>query len=137
VSGISRFQRALLQDGYLNTDYEQITGVTLLLYVLQPHLDRSPRIDLIKPTGGATVHGTYFLDAEPSFYSGVRRMAFEVTGRRSKKTVMYQATFSPFGWYYQWDTTQVADGTYSVRAIAHKGAGKSKDSQAVTIKVAN
>jgi hypothetical protein len=144
ASGINRFQRVLLQDGYVITDYEQFTGVTLLLYTLTPQFRiTTPRkvvhklrvVELAQPKNGAAVHGTYLLDAPAPV--GVTKVEFEVTGGALKNAIIGPATSSLVGWYFLWDSRQVPNGRYTLRAIAYNAAGKSSRSRAATIRVAN
>ena len=96
-----------------------------------------PVIMVARPIRGATIHGKSILDATADFYTGVTKIEFEVTGGALKNAMTYPTTDSKYGWYYWWDTTQVANGTYTVRAIAYNAAGKSSSSKPATIRVAN
>jgi peptidoglycan/LPS O-acetylase OafA/YrhL len=100
-------------------------------------IDPLAAVELVRPRNGATIHGNYILDAVSSFDTGVTKIEIEVTGGALKNAMIDPATFSRYGWYYQWDTTQVANGTYTVRAIAFNAAGKSSSSKAATIRVVN
>jgi peptidoglycan/LPS O-acetylase OafA/YrhL len=96
-----------------------------------------PVIKVARPKSGATVHGVSVLDATANFYTGVTKIDLEVTGGSLRTATTYPATVSKYGWFYLWNTAQVANGTYSVRAIAYNAAGQTSRSKAVSIRVLN
>jgi hypothetical protein len=101
------------------------------------NIDPLPVIKVVRPKPGATIHGHYVLDATTSFYTGVTKIEFEVTGGSLKHAMIDPTGVFVFGRYYVWNTTKVGNGTYSIRAIAYNGAGESTRSKAVTIRVVN
>jgi hypothetical protein len=101
------------------------------------NIDPLPMIKVVRPTSGATVHGAYLLDATASFYTGVTKIEFEITGGALKNSMIGQATAFRFGQGFTWDTRRVTNGTYTVRAIAYNAAGMSSSSKGVTIRVVN
>jgi peptidoglycan/LPS O-acetylase OafA/YrhL len=101
------------------------------------NIDPLPVIEVDRPKSGAAVHGTYLLNATASFYTGVTKIEFEITGGALKKPMIGPATAWQFGQAYLWDTSQVRNGTYTVRAIAYNAAGKSSSSKGVKIRVVN
>lgn len=44
---------------------------------------------------------------------------------------------TPYGWIAKWNTTSVANGTYSLRSIAYDASGLSRLSKRVPITVKN
>jgi len=98
-------------------------------------IDALPVLDLARPLRDATIHDDCLLDATAPFYNGVTKVEFEVTGGVFKNAIIGPATFSKYGWFYHWNTTQVANGTYTLRAIAYNAAGKSSSSKVSTIRV--
>lgn len=76
----------------------------------------APSVALSSPAPGATVGGSVALQATPADYQGVTRVEFRVGD-----TLLRTATAAP--WTANWDTTRVADGTYTVTVRAYDAKG--------------
>jgi Bacterial Ig domain/Repeat of unknown function (DUF5648) len=89
----------------------------------------APTVGIASPTAG-TVSGTVTVSANASDNVGVTRVDFYVNGSLagSDSATPYQ---------YSWNTTSVANGTATLRAIAYDAAGNAGQSSLVSVTVAN
>ena len=93
-------------------------------------VDRTaPVISIASPTGG-TVSGSVPVDVNYSDNKGVVRVDLYVNGR---KTI--EDTQPPFA--FAWDTTTLADGSYTLAAYAFDAAGNQGTSSTVQVTVKN
>jgi hypothetical protein len=69
----------------------------------------------------------------------VTQVSYEVSGGPANLSDDVIATATPtlFGWFATWNTTGVADGTYTLQSVASYGGGVSGTSSPVTITVSN
>jgi hypothetical protein len=95
------------------------------------------RTDILLPANGATVSGHAVLDAAVIVDVPPSKVTFEITGTSGRYRVIARARATLAGWIYRWDTTRVANGTYSVRSEGFVASRKPSDSPAVTITVKN
>jgi hypothetical protein len=87
------------------------------------------------PSNNATVSGTsQILDAGAS--SGVTQVQYEISGGTLTDSVIATATPTIYGWLAKWNTTTVANGTYTLQSVASSN-GVSGTSAPVTISVNN
>jgi hypothetical protein len=87
------------------------------------------------PSNNATVSGTsQILDAGAS--SGVTQVQYEISGGTLTDSVIATATPTIYGWLAKWNTTTVANGTYTLQSVASSN-GVSGTSAPVTIGVNN
>jgi len=90
---------------------------------------------VVLPSDGATVSGPQGLGAITS--AGVTQVQFEVTGGDLNNSVIATATPTKYGWLAHWMTTNVPDGTYTLRSVASNPDRDHGTSPSVTITVAN
>ena len=64
-------------------------------------------------------------------------MQFEVSGGSLSDHVVGTATLTLYGWIAEWNTTTVADGTYTLNSVATEVGGTTATSPGITITVAN
>jgi hypothetical protein len=89
----------------------------------------APDTSITSPTAGATVSGVLQINAVASDDRGViARVEFYVGG-----TYLGSDTTAPYSW--NWDTTKVVTGSYSLKAIAYDPATNSKTSAYVQVTV--
>ena len=89
---------------------------------------------VVVPSNGATVSGTQVvLDATTS--SAVTQVQFELRGRTGSVVVTATPTF--YGWLTEWDSSTVANGTYSLQSIATSSGGQTSTSPGIRITVNN
>ena len=87
------------------------------------------------PSNNATVSGTsQILDAGAS--SGVTQVQYEITGGTLTDSVIATGTPTVYGWLAKWNTTTVANGTYTLQSVATSD-GVSGTSAPLTIDVNN
>lgn len=96
---------------------------------------QSPSTAVLVPANGVTVSGTQIaLDASAS--AGVTKVQFELTGGSLSDSVIATATPTGYGWFAEWNSTTVADGTYTLQSVA-TGHGTSATSPGVSITLFN
>ncbi|HEY5877444.1 MAG TPA: Ig-like domain-containing protein [Nakamurella sp.] len=90
-----------------------------------------PTVSITAPTAGATVSGTVTAAADAADNVGVTSVQFQVDGANvgaADPSAPYSA---------QWDTTAVANGAHTIRAIARDAAGNTATSTVVGVTVSN
>jgi hypothetical protein len=97
----------------------------------------APTTSVVIPSNGATVAGTTPLDASASDDVSVSKVEFHLTGGSYHDTLIGVATQTQYGWIYNWDTTAVPNGGYTLNSIAVDPAGNIGRSAGVNIIVAN
>jgi hypothetical protein len=96
-----------------------------------------PKTKVVLPSNNASVSGSQSLDATAT--SGVTQVDYEVSGGPENLTDDVVATGTPtlYGWLASWNTTGVANGTYTLQSVASYGGGVSGTSAPITITVSN
>ena len=90
----------------------------------------APKAVVVSPTDGATVSGTTVVSVTASDNLAVTRVDLLIAGK------VYSAdTTAPYS--FAWDTTQLADGWYTLSAIAYDAAGNSGQSNVFMVLVSN
>jgi uncharacterized protein YjbI with pentapeptide repeats len=112
-----------------SSDVSASTGITLTVDNAPP----STTVGL--PANGATVKGGQWLDAGAS--SGVTKVVYELTGGTLKQAVIATATPTSVGWLAYFDSTTVADGSYTLQSVASYAGGVSGTSAGVAITIGN
>jgi hypothetical protein len=93
---------------------------------------------VLVPSNGATLSGTAkVLDASASGTADVTSVQFEVTGGSLSNDVIGTATPSLYGWYVVWNTTTVANGTYTLQSVATEIGGTTATSPGISVTVQN
>jgi hypothetical protein len=88
------------------------------------------------PNPGATVSGTVLLDAAPAS-SNISAVSFVATGGTSNKIQIAKARLSLGGWGAEWTSSNLANGTYQIAAIAYNSEGRHTTSPAIVVTVKN
>ena len=87
---------------------------------------------------GATLSGNAVLDAKAVGYFTVTKVEFRLTGGSQHDTLIGTGVgLTRFGWITRWNTTTVANGTYTLQSVAYDVAGRSGHSNGITITVKN
>lgn len=96
-----------------------------------PQTDTTPpTVAIASPAGGTIVKGTASINVSASDNIGVTKVELYING------VLYATdTASPYS--FIWDTTTVADGTYTIAAYAYDAAGNVAQSSQIAVKVSN
>ena len=92
---------------------------------------------MVRPANGAKVSGTTLLDATATGFYRVTKVEFRLTGGSHHDTLIAGGYRTLYGWLAKWNTTSVANGTYSVQSIAYDATGVSRLSSSITITVKN
>ena len=78
-----------------------------------------PATAVVLPANNATVSGSATLDALAS--PGVTKVQYELSGGTLTNAVIATATPTIYGWVASWNTTTVANGTYTLQSLAVLG----------------
>jgi|HubBroStandDraft_6_1064221.scaffolds.fasta_scaffold66454_1 hypothetical protein len=112
-----------------------ILGAAMSTVPLEVAGAQAPSTAVLVPSNGATVSGTsVVLDAGAS--AGVTQVQFELTGGSLTDSVIATATATYYGWIAEWNSTTVADGTYTLQSVATEGTS-STTSTGISITVSN
>jgi hypothetical protein len=90
----------------------------------------APVVALTAPGNNSTVSGTVAITASASDNIGVSMVEFYRNG-----ALLFASNVAPYT--FNWGTTSVADGSYTLMAVAHDNAGNSKQSANVAVVVSN
>jgi hypothetical protein len=99
-----------------------------------------PTTAVIYPSTGSSLQGTSaLLDATASAPDGaaIAKVQFALTGGPYSRAIIGIATPTYYGYLFQWNTTGVTDGQYTLRSLATDAAGNTAYSPGITIKVTN
>jgi hypothetical protein len=94
-----------------------------------------PTTNVIVPSNGATLTGSQYLDALAS--NNVTTVEFHLTGGTLNNALIATAAPTYYGWLTSWNTTTVANGTYTLQSVAYYASGASGTSTGTTIMVNN
>jgi hypothetical protein len=97
---------------------------------------QSPSTVVTIPTNDTTVSGvSQLLDAAVSPMAS--QVHYEISGGTLTDSIVAAATPTYYGWLARWNTTTVANGTYSLQSVASYPGGENVTSSPVTIMVSN
>jgi hypothetical protein len=91
----------------------------------------APTVSLTAPANGATVSGAVTVSASASDNVGIAGVQF----KRGTTNIGSEDTSSPYS--VSWDTTALANGSYTLTAVARDAAGNSTTSAPITVTVSN
>ena len=111
-----------------NTSNLSTTSSSVTVNVNNP---TPPTVSLSAPTANSTVSGTTTITAAASDAQAISNVQFKLDGANLGSPV----TTAPYS--LSWDTTQVANGTHSLSAVATNSSNLSTTSTAVTVTVSN
>jgi uncharacterized protein YjbI with pentapeptide repeats len=96
-----------------------------------------PTTTVVLPSNNASASGNQYLDATAS--PGVTQVTYEVSGGPANLSndVIATGTPTPYGWLAAWNTTGVANGTYTLQSVASYAGGVTGTSPPITLTVAN
>jgi uncharacterized protein YjbI with pentapeptide repeats len=98
----------------------------------------NPMTSVIIPSAGAAVSGTSSaLDASASSTPGIASVIFELSGGTLSNQVIAKGTATYYGWLTEWNTTTVANGSYTLQSVATDKDGAQATSSPVSITVNN
>jgi hypothetical protein len=100
-----------------------------------------PTVSVVLPSNDATLSGSTGLDAAAYDSAPVTKVVYELTGGTLSNQVIATPTPTPtptyYGWLAEWNTTTVANGTYSVVAVATDADNNTDTSTPITVTVDN
>jgi hypothetical protein len=96
-----------------------------------------PTTSVLVPQNNATLSGSTFLDAAASDAAGVTGVEFHLTGGTLIDSPISAAAPTLFGWIGGWDTTSVANGSYTLDSVATDVEGFTAQSAGITVDVNN
>ena len=96
-----------------------------------------PTTSVTVPSNGATVAGGTWVGAVAQSPIELLSVRFEVSGGSVSDLAVATATDTDRGWIGAWDTTDVANGTYTLESVATDTDGTSVASAGVTVIVDN
>ena len=110
------------------------------LHTVAPGARRSfvtapPVSDVVKPTANEQLEGRQYLLAGASASLGIKKVLFRITG--DGHTLVENARSFAYGWLGGWNTTKVANGTYTVQSVAYGVSGQVTTSPGVVVHVRN
>jgi hypothetical protein len=97
----------------------------------------APTTSVLIPSGGATVSGNALLDASASDPGGVAKVQFALTGGSLNQAVLGTAVPTLYGYLFSFNTTTVANGTYTLESVASDTAGNTGYSPGIEVTVNN
>jgi hypothetical protein len=93
---------------------------------------------VLVPSNGASLKGTAVLDASAAGPQAVTGVSFKLSGGSlSKPVVVGTAVGTLIGWLARWNTTGVANGTYSLQSVATETGGTTATSPKISVTVSN
>jgi acetyl esterase/lipase len=82
---------------------------------LESHLF-APTTTIVLPSANAILSGSQYLDATAS--PGLSKVQYELTGQGLTNNVVASGTPTLYGWLAAWNTTNVPNGSYTLRSVA-------------------
>ena len=112
-------------------------GHAELALAFESVIDQPPTTSVLIPSGGATVSGNALLDASASGAGLVAQVQFALTGGSLNQTVLGTAAPTLYGYLFGFNTTTVANGTYTLQSVASDTAGNTGYSPGIQVTVNN
>ena len=96
-----------------------------------------PTTAVLVPSNGASLSGSTYLDASASNATSVKFLLFGGSYGYAAQVVCSATTSTAYGWLCSWNTTTVADGSYTLLSEAFNSTGSAFSSSGVRISVSN
>jgi hypothetical protein len=98
-----------------------------------------PTTNVLLPSNGATIISGSWLDASATspVGLGIASVVFEVSGNGVNNLVVSSSVPTLYGYLGAWDSSDVANGTYSLQSVATDTLGQSTTSAPITVTVQN
>jgi hypothetical protein len=92
---------------------------------------------VLVPSNGATLSGTKVLDASATGNAVITSVQFELSNGSVTDEVIGTAAPSLYGWFVKWNSTAVANGTYTLQSVATETGGTTAPSPGISVTVQN
>jgi hypothetical protein len=92
---------------------------------------------VVLPANNATISGKATLETVVKAYYELSKFQYFLTGEDHHSTLIAEGVPTPFGPIVRWNTTNVANGTYSLQCVVYDEFGASTRSAAITITINN
>ncbi len=92
---------------------------------------------MLRPANGETVKGTVLLDAKATDYFALTGVHFYLSGPSFSDRLIGQGVQSLYGWLALWNTTKLANGTYTLHSVVNDSIGRTDQSDNITVTVSN
>jgi peptidoglycan/LPS O-acetylase OafA/YrhL len=97
-----------------------------------------PSTSILVPSNDASVSGAHVvLDAGASDNFGVTKVDFHLTGGTLHNVLIGTGYPESFGWFTEWNSTTVPNGTYTLQSDAYDSFGEKGVSVPISVTVAN
>jgi hypothetical protein len=94
-----------------------------------------PSTSVLIPSAGATLSGgSALLDASAP---GASSVTFELTGGTLSNQMIASGTLALWGWYVQWNSANVVNGTYTLQSVATEPGGSTVTSAPISVTISN
>jgi hypothetical protein len=111
-------------------------AVAVSVLPIQVASAQTPSTTVVLPSSGTTVSGIkQYLDATAT--SGATQVQYELTGGSLSDQVIATATLTFVGWAAAWNTTTVANGSYTLDSVASYPGGVTATSAPIPMTVDN
>jgi len=101
-------------------------------------IGQAPFTSILTPSNGTALRGTSaVLDASASAAAGVATVQFAITGGPYTQSVIGTAVPTLYGYIFEWNTTGVPGGTYTLQSLVTDEDGNTAYSPGITITVDN
>jgi uncharacterized protein YjbI with pentapeptide repeats len=112
--------------------------VTTGTFVVVVNFRPPPTTSVLVPSDGAVLAGAPYLDAAASSPIGhITSVTFEVSGNGLTNQIVATGSPTLYGYLAKWNTTSVANGTYSLQSAATNTSNDTATSAPITITVNN
>jgi hypothetical protein len=104
-----------------------------------PHVEggQSSQTSVLKPTSGELLRGNTFLVANASANCSIKGVSFQIADSAGQHPEVLRAQRFLYGWLGGWRTTDVPNGSYTVRSTVRDSAGDTRTSEPVSVTVQN
>jgi hypothetical protein len=100
-------------------------------------LNIPPATSVLLPSAGATLQGSTWLDAVASSQNGIASVQFEISGGSMNHKVVGTGVATLFGFLFDYNTSTLPNGTYTIQSVATDNEGFSTTSAPVTVTTTN
>jgi hypothetical protein len=134
----SLVERAAHQMGYRPVRLWNVTNVVnVVLWVRgakgPPAVVLPPVVRVLKPYDGSTLSGITALVASATDPLGISHVTFELRGSALGRPLTFAAVPFPYGWFSEFDSSDLTKGTYTITSLAESATGETSLSKPITV----